>query len=202
MVSRREIVDRINSWKNAWNYQPVPFSGYEGVVPHEQQWHDTAWQKVCGVLKGYSKLLEDSMVLDVGCNLGYWAFQMRNFFNVGKLVFVEMNPVILATVEDICNLENVRNVEFYLGRIDDDDFRKKIPQCDVLIYLSIYHWIVYYSGVEKASRIFDELSKNCKLVLWEADSKFQLSDRFGWTTVIRSCHRGRNFCIGVRDEDM
>jgi hypothetical protein len=140
-------------------YQPLPWFGIKGTQRHVsslKRWE--AIQRELGSIGG-----SGGSALDIGCNLGFFSFQLaRNgFFCLG----IEANRFLYH----LCNLEKevgkFQNAVFMEGFLDEKLCRK-LPIVDVTLFLSVFHHLVRESGIEAATRVVVSLMKNTRKIMF------------------------------------
>ena len=72
-------------------------------------------------------LSDDSVVADIGAGTGYFTFPVAQRVPRGKVISVDIQPEMLASIERRKALENVANVETVLGEEDDP----KLPDNEI-----------------------------------------------------------------------
>ncbi len=82
-------------------------------------------------------LSEDFVVADIGAGTGYFTFPVAARVPEGKVFSVDIQPEMLAIIEQRKTLENVVNVETVLGEADDP----KLPdnEIDLAFIVDAYH---------------------------------------------------------------
>jgi len=137
-------------------YQPIPWFGVQTAKRCEGTLK--RWEAINNEL-GFT----EGSVLDIGCDLGFFTFQMvrRGFFCIG----IETS----ALPHHICNLikeiGEFENAVFLKANVDGQ-FCKKLPTVDVTIFLSVFHHIVRQFGIETATHLVQELMGKTKKVLF------------------------------------
>ena len=82
-------------------------------------------------------LSEDFVVADIGAGTGYFSFPVAQRVPEGKVIAVDIQPEMLARIEQRKALEDVANVETVLGEADDP----KLPgsEIDLAFIVDAYH---------------------------------------------------------------
>lgn len=82
-------------------------------------------------------LKADDVVADIGAGSGYFSFRMAAKVPNGKVLAVDIQPEMLAMIEERKAAENVDNIEGILGQIDDT----RLPEntVDLILLVDAYH---------------------------------------------------------------
>ena len=105
-------------------------------------------------------LQADHVVADIGAGTGYFSFRMAALVPQGKVLAVDIQPEMLAIIEERKQREGVANIEGVLGEIDDP----KLPanSIDAAIMVDAYHEFSHpfemidgiYQALRPGGRIF------------------------------------------------
>ena len=108
-------------------------------------------------------LSKDSVVADIGAGTGYFTFPVAARVPQGKVFAVDIQPEMLALIEQRKALENVVNVETVLGEADDP----KLPdsEIDLAFIVDAYHEFSFPR--EMGERLKASLKPGGQLVLVE-----------------------------------
>jgi FkbM family methyltransferase len=108
-------------------------------------------------------LSEDFVVADIGAGTGYFTFPVAQRVPRGKVFSVDIQPEMLARIEQRKALENVANVETVLGEADDP----KLPdnEIDLAFIVDAYHEFSFPR--EMGERLKASLKSGGQLVLVE-----------------------------------
>ena len=108
-------------------------------------------------------LSEDFVVADIGAGTGYFSFPVAQRVPEGKVISVDIQPEMLARIEQRKALENVANVETVLGAADDP----KLPEreIDLAFIVDAYHEFSFPR--EMGERLRESLKPGGQLVLVE-----------------------------------
>lgn len=137
-------------------YQPVPWAGmgkaqrYDATV---KRWH--AIEKELGSIAG--------SVLDIGCNTGFFTFQMASRGNLCIGVEREALPY------HVCNLiKETRQFHHavFMKATVDEAFCKILPTVDITFFLSVFHHVVRESGMERATGLISALMGRTRSILF------------------------------------
>jgi len=137
-------------------YQPIPWLGVRNAKRCEGTLK--RWEAINNELR-----FAEGSVLDIGCDLGFFTFQMarRGFFCIG--IESEAMPY------HICNLikevGEFNNTVFVRATVDEQ-FCGKLPTVDVIIFLSVFHHIVRQFGLETSTQLMLKLMQKTRKVLF------------------------------------
>ena len=108
-------------------------------------------------------LSDDSVVADIGAGTGYFTFPVAQRVPRGKVISVDIQPEMLASIERRKALEKVANVETVLGEEDDP----KLPdnEIDLAFIVDAYHEFSFPR--EMGERLKESLKPGGQLVLVE-----------------------------------
>ncbi|MCM8530274.1 MAG: class I SAM-dependent methyltransferase [Lentisphaeraceae bacterium] len=128
--------------------------------------------------------------MDIGCNLGYFTFNMakRGAYCLG----IDYGKQEIKGARNIADYNNVDNVAFSQYEITKDN-ACKFPKFDVVICLSVYHHWVRKDGVDTADEIMTKLAASSSKyfifdtgqpdeenVTWANELKFMGDDIDSW----------------------
>lgn len=137
-------------------YQPLAWG--DGVITKRHLGTLERWRAIereLGDLEGSS--------LDIGCNVGFFTFQMerKGFFVIG--VEGERLPYhVCNLVKEIGEFNNA----VFVRAVVDQDFCTKLPIVDVTIFLSVFHHIVRRWGMGVSTALLRELMRRTTKVLF------------------------------------
>ncbi|MEC8158508.1 MAG: class I SAM-dependent methyltransferase [Pseudomonadota bacterium] len=108
-------------------------------------------------------LLDDFVVADIGAGTGYFTFPIAQRVPRGKVFSVDIQPEMLASIEQRKALENAVNVETVLGNENDP----KLPdnEIDLAFIVDAYHEFSFPR--EMGERLKESLKPGGQLVLVE-----------------------------------
>ncbi len=112
-----------------------------GVMGHQaadwlerpQRTHEEMPDEVVAALK----LKPTDVVADIGAGSGYFSFRMAKLVPQGKVLAVDIQPEMLAMIEERKNAEDVDNVEGILGEIDNTHLPAN--SVDLVLLVDAYH---------------------------------------------------------------
>lgn len=137
-------------------YQPVPCVG----IWKAQRDDSTLkrWRAIESELGGI-----EGSALDVGCNTGFFTFQMarRGLFCLG----VESEGLPYHICNLIKEVGEFSNTAFIRATVDEN-FCRILPTVDVTLFLSVFHHVVRESGLEKATDLMNTLMERTRSVLF------------------------------------
>ena len=108
-------------------------------------------------------LSDDFVVADIGAGTGYFTFPVAQRVPRGKVFSVDIQPEMLARVEQRKALENVANVETVLG--EEDDPKLPAKEIDLAFIVDAYHEFSFPR--EMGERLKESLKPGGRLVLVE-----------------------------------
>ena len=108
-------------------------------------------------------LSDDFVVADIGAGTGYFTFPVAQRVPRGKVFSVDIQPEMLARVEQRKALENVANVETVLG--EEDDPKLPAKEVDLAFIVDAYHEFSFPR--EMGERLKESLKPGGRLVLVE-----------------------------------
>jgi len=108
-------------------------------------------------------LSEDFVVADIGAGTGYFSFPVAQRVPQGRVLSVDIQPEMLALIEQRKARENVANLETILGEEDDP----KLPnnEIDLAFIVDAYHEFSFPR--EMGERLREALTPGGQLVLVE-----------------------------------
>lgn len=105
-------------------------------------------------------LNDDDVVADIGAGSGYFSFRIANKVPNGKVLAVDIQPEMLALIEDTKATDGVDNIEGILGQNDDPNL--SLDSIDAAIMVDAYHEFSHpfemingiYNALRPGGRIF------------------------------------------------
>ena len=105
-------------------------------------------------------LAADDVVADIGAGSGYFSFRIARKVPDGKVLAVDIQPEMLALIENTKESEGVDNIEGILGQIDDPNLPP--DSIDAAIMVDAYHEFSHpfemingiYNALRPGGRIF------------------------------------------------
>ena len=108
-------------------------------------------------------LRPDDVVADIGAGTGYFAFRIAEQVPEGRVLATDIQPEMLAIMEERIEEEGVRNVETVLGAIDDPALPENAV--DVVLMVDAYH--EFSHPWEMMKGIVDSLKPGGRVILIE-----------------------------------
>lgn len=141
-------------------YQPDPFDLFNNVTTDR----DTKGTIDKWVLIEEHLPKEAYTALDIGCNIGYYSFKMAQGGADHVLgIDIERGPLLIA--EKLKLLGRVGNVGFCTLAIEQKNVGL-LGQYDVILFLSVFHHLVYTYGMDSAKDILQKLIGKTRKVLF------------------------------------
>ena len=123
-------------------------------------------------------LNDDDVVADIGAGSGYFSFRIASKVPNGKVLAVDIQPEMLALIENTKESEGVDNIEGILGKIDDPNLPP--DSIDAAIMVDAYHEFAYPREMGEA--IVRALKPGGRIALVE----YRMEDR---TVPIKRLHK-------------
>jgi len=146
-------------------YQPVPLVG----IANAQRYRSTldrwrAIQQELGDMKGSG--------IDIGCNLGFFTFQMaqKGFFCIG----LEGD----AFLHYLCNLARDASGQdrvAFARMVVNEHSVQLLPSVNVILFLSVFHHMVRYYGMESSTRIVVSLMERAHVIFFETGQSNEMN---------------------------
>ncbi len=108
-------------------------------------------------------LRPDDVVADIGAGTGYFAFRIAEQVPEGRVLATDIQPEMLAIMEERIEEEAVRNVETVLGAIDDPALPENAV--DVVLMVDAYH--EFSHPWEMMKGVVDSLKPGGRVILIE-----------------------------------
>ena len=142
------------------SYQPDPFDLFNNVeVDRDTEGTTEKWTLIKEHLPK-----EAYTALDIGCNIGYFSFKMAQGGADHVLgIDIERGPLLIA--EKLKLLGRVGNVGFCTLAIDQKNV-ELLGQHDVILFLSVFHHLVYVHGMGTAKFVLEQLIRKTRKVLF------------------------------------
>ena len=91
-----------------------------------------------------------SNILDIGCNNGYFLFNLIDKDSIGLGIDSDRNSIIISN--SICLLKNKKNISFLNFYINSKNIHN-IPAYETILFMSVFHHLVYNLGREESLKI-------------------------------------------------
>lgn len=105
----------------------------------------------------------DDVVADIGAGTGYFSFRMARLVPQGRVLAVDIQPEMLALIDQHMAGEGVSNVEGVLGQVDDPNLPPN--SVDVALMVDAYH--EFSHPFEMIKGIYEALKPGGRIVLLE-----------------------------------
>jgi len=110
------------------------------------------------------KLKPGMIVADIGAGSGYFSFRMAPRVGTkGKILAVDIQPEMLAIINERSRINRVKNVETVLGKTDDTCLKPE--SVDLILLVDVYH--EFDKPYEMTNSMVKSLKKGGRLVLVE-----------------------------------
>lgn len=110
------------------------------------------------------KLKPGMVVADIGAGSGYFSFRMAPRVGTkGKILAVDIQPEMLAIINERSRINRVKNVETVLGKTDDTCLKPE--SVDLILLVDVYH--EFDKPFEMTTSMVKSLKKGGRLVLVE-----------------------------------
>jgi len=110
------------------------------------------------------KLKPGMVVADIGAGSGYFSFRMAPRVGTkGKILAVDIQPEMLAIINERSRISRVKNVETVLGKTDDTCLKPE--SVDLILLVDVYH--EFDKPYEMTTSMVKSLKKGGRLVLVE-----------------------------------
>lgn len=91
-----------------------------------------------------------SNILDIGCNNGFFLFNLLDKDSIGLGIDSDRNSIIISNSTSF--LKNKKNISFLNINIHSKNI-KNIPSYDTILFMSVFHHLVYNLGKEESLKI-------------------------------------------------
>lgn len=97
----------------------------------------------------------DHVVADIGAGSGYFSFRIAKLVPEGKVMAVDIQPEMLAIIEDRKAAENVSNIEGVLGEVDNPNLPPNSIDAAIMVdaYHEFDHPFEMIDGINNALRV-------------------------------------------------
>jgi len=169
MVSISEIKEKIqrmgltyrpgNVSRPGHLYNPLPFPEFSDV-PFQR---DAVSQRFTLMETGLPRPFKRGRLLDIGCHTGYNCFR---FAEIGfKCTGVELDALTAEIARDVSVFKQT-GVEF-INAPASIKLLTDLGHFDVILFLSIFQWVVYAEGFEAAVSLLAEVQRHCDVMFFE-----------------------------------
>ena len=108
-------------------------------------------------------LLPEHVVADIGAGTGYFSFRMAKLVTEGKVLSVDIQPEMLAMIEERKQAEGVTNIEGVRGAVDNPNLPPN--SIDAALMVDAYH--EFSHPYEMIKGIYDALKPGGRIFLLE-----------------------------------
>lgn len=146
------VYSKGSSLNPGWSYNPIPFPEFENIPCHRLETSYSRWQ----VLQSFINDWKSKVVLDIGCNVGFFSFQALKMG--GRVYGVELDNASRR----VCQLVTKK---YKL----DGKFTKKINfkiHYDIVLAFSVLNWM----GKSESEYILNNLDNNLLFVEMPLDN--------------------------------
>lgn len=101
------------------------------------------------------RLESDHVVADIGAGSGYFSFRIAKLLPDGKVLAVDIQPEMLALIEQRKSVDNVSNIEGVLGKVDDPNLPPNSIDAAIMVdaYHEFDHPFEMINGINNALRV-------------------------------------------------
>ena len=108
-------------------------------------------------------LMPEHIVADIGAGTGYFSFRMAKLVTQGKVMSVDIQPEMLALIEERKQAEGVSNIEGVRGDVDNPNLAPN--SIDAALMVDAYH--EFSHPYEMIKGIYDALKPGGRIFLLE-----------------------------------
>lgn len=127
--------------KKGMLYQEIPFPGYESI-PAQREGSDA---RFCALVDHID--FAGKQVLDIGCNVGFFCFQLAQ--KGARCWGLDHDANSLVIADSLKRIHGVDSVQFYTGRFSAASLRELVADAgyfDVVLLNSVIHWLIQEMG--------------------------------------------------------
>lgn len=149
-----------SSTKSGWAYHPIPFSEFS--IPT----HKTAAIGEYEEILKFGNINDSSSlkILDVGCSVGYFSFNLAKLGHV--VTGIERDSNVYSVAEAMRVYKGFENVGFINSGFNTDVV-SSLGSFDLTLMLNVHMWIYKALGAEKTVEVMRQLSKKTKRILFQ-----------------------------------
>ncbi|MFA4941246.1 MAG: class I SAM-dependent methyltransferase [Patescibacteria group bacterium] len=153
------------------NYQPI-FKNGKLIMGGDRNCLDR-W----GLIKKEIDSCQANSVLDIGCAEGFYVLQSARECGCVSLG-VDADIRRLSMAQNQIASEKIMPAGFVLAEVDSE-LIKKLPEFDIVIFMSVMHHMMYSSGEEYSRSILKEIRKKVKkAMIFEMGQSNELKNRW------------------------
>ena len=160
----KAIADRIKNLElETWAdvYHPIPFEGFEHLST-QVTW-DTPFKRLAMILKGYQSF-SGAKILDLGANIGFYSLSLAR--RGADVTAVDRRPEYVQIARQVSELYQVP-VEFKCSSINLDLLDSLDERYDIVLFFSVFQWIVDSEGWTKALAILRHIARKSEAMFFD-----------------------------------
>ena len=158
--------------------KPVILQGLGGKTSFEQPtdsgYHERYKQRNHEKLSLICKHIDsfkDLSILDVGCNAGFFSVELNKLG-----AFVNAIDLDKSLIEKAKLLES-DTLKFHVA--DVEELLERNLSFNIVLFMSVYHHLINFKGLDKARDILNKLSKMCECLIFESGQRDEMVN-FEW----------------------
>lgn len=135
--------------------------GHEGAYWLERP--SRGWEERPQLAIDALNLKPTDVIADIGAGTGYFSFRLARFVPQGKVLAVDIQPEMLALIEERQQQEGINNIKRVLGTVDNPNLPEN--SLDLVLMVDAYHEFEY--PYEMMQGIYQALKPSGRVVLLE-----------------------------------
>ncbi len=116
--------------------------------------------------------LKDKIILDIGCNIGYFCFKLAEKGAICYGVDYDEDNIKLA--QALKEYKNIKRVHFIHSKFDEnfiEELLNKVKKVDIIIFYSAIHWLMQeYHDINIIISLFRKLLNPSQIIFYEPSS--------------------------------
>jgi len=147
-------------------YQEIPFSEFKKGVKIRRS---NNRERLDLLINNYD--FRGKTVLDVGCNIGYFGFELSKLG--ANYIGIDADNDSIKVANSLKDIYEVNNVEFYNLNYKEDSIRNilsKHENIDYIFFFSVNHWLFQDIGINEFIRLTSLFLKDGQRIIYEASS--------------------------------
>jgi len=169
---QEKILDNIQfyyDWFPGLPYQPLPWIGLEDAG------RKNGTEQRLDIIRNELKINNVNTGLDVGCNVGYFCFNLAE--DGISMLGVDMDDRFLRMARHVLRKCKFRNVGFLNMEINERTINL-LPSTDLIIFLSVWHhWVKQYD-YERATLMLSSMWGKCKKIMLFETGESEMPSRY------------------------
>jgi len=165
-------------------YDKLPFPELS-KIPVRRNDASKRFRLVTKFLKKYLNIdWKDKVVLDIGCAAGGISFRLY-LAGVKSVIGIDYDRESIQIAQEISRLKEIKNTHFiyttldkYVSTTDKDQFY------DIVICLSVFHWLLKEYGEEQLKNYFIKLFNDKQIVIYEGSKSEKPSHNANFTNAV------------------